>query len=343
MLVLIGGAGLAFLGYRHFGARLPTDPPAATPVTSAVVPSPAPVTTPPSAGPSLDDFAGTWVNQEEQLVVKLQRDGQQVVARLEQAQELRLGFLKGPGSTVHGTFSDGNESIPASAELSRDGQKLTITLAPPASEYMVVELRKSASPQEIEGIERLRLEEPETYLPLINTTYRFAMQYPDGDQGPLEATVASLAESPLETVIETVHSQMYPGEPSLFVHHFVRRSDGLYRVPDDQPQQAELWLPNRLGPNKSWKTPAGSFVVTRFDADLSLAGMTFAGVLVVRQTHPELGLDRLIHIAPGYGEILVKDSNGGFEWKRFTGLSPADPQQVAELANRHAHNLDQIR
>ncbi|MGE0495948.1 MAG: hypothetical protein AB7S38_42475 [Vulcanimicrobiota bacterium] len=84
-------------------------------------------------------------------------------------------------------------------------------------------------------------------------------------------------------------------------------------------------------------------MVTGFDTDLSLAGTTFAGVLVVRQRHPELDLDRLIHIAPGYGEVLIKDTKGGFEWKRFTGLSPADPQQVAELARLHAVNLERIR
>jgi hypothetical protein len=321
-----------------YAAPPPSQPSSTTAIPPTTPSQPPRVTTPPS-GPSLDDFQGAWAG-EEGKVLKLVREGDSLVSMPDK--EIQLSFMgKERGSTLHGTYSSGPESMPVSAELSADRRSITFTLAPANSEYMVSTMKK-VDEDEIPGIEKLHLEKPEVYLPLVRSKYRYDIKYPDGDEGPQEVFVGNFMGQ-TTTSIAFSQSKLYPGEPSVFTLHYVERPDGIYAVSDLAPTDGGLWLPNDLRVGKSWRTPGGNFEVVDFDTQLDVGQMHFTGVLVLRHQNDEVDMDEKIYIAPGYGEILVKDNKSDFVWQRFVEVEPADPQRLAELSNQHAPNLEQIR
>lgn len=355
VLFLVGASVLSYFAYKYYkqstagavtGVTTPLEvestplpvestPPAVQTPSKPLLP---PKTTAPVSGRTLKDFSGSWTLQEtgKPLVFK-EQDGQ-VVAHPSDAGEIRLGFLGEPGQTVHGTYSEGAESYTASAEISQDGKSLTLTLAPPASEYIVVKLQRGESvkpplsTEGVEGIEALKLDNPDTYLPLINSRYKLYRRYADGDEGAVEILVGALDGG--RVAVERAESKFFPGDEILDVYRYEIRSNGVYKIPDANPQNGGIWLPAGLKKGKLWKSEGGTYQVVEFDKNLSLGKTSFSGALVVREQLTQVGVDRKVTYAPGYGVIRMVDTNGGYEWLVFRGVGNADADTVSKALRK---------
>jgi len=208
---------------------------------------------------------------------------------------------------------------------------------------------KSTDPQPLDttgiaGIESIPLDVPESYLPYINTAYRYFIHYPDGDSGRLEMVVAAADSPSLRTTIELTHSERHPNDPpGLWVYHYLTRKDGLYRVTDEEPSKADLYLPRDLADGKRWKNNVGSFEVTEFDTTITVEGQKFRGVLAYRLRNPKLDLDQTTWLAPGYGEVLVRHGASGDEISRLLGSDPKDAGTVEALVKKHVVNFRKVR
>lgn len=197
---------------------------------------------------------------------------------------------------------------------------------------------------EIPGIERIPLDRAESYLPLPRARYRHSMVYPDGDQGHREMVVAASDDARVTTAIEFTYSKLYPDDPpGLWINHYVARPDGVYRYSDEEPDRAELWLPNDLALGKTWSNALGDFEVTAFDQSLVVNGVPFQGVLAYRHRSQALDLDQTIWLGLGHGEIQGRYGQGGEEFCRFLKVDSEPESRLEELMKRHVVNQDKVR
>lgn len=330
VVVLLLGSGLLLGALAwHFLPRLLTSQPSATPTTPAQAPTPTPTMA--SRPDPLEPFLGTWTTREPSAdEITFRQEGDTLVAAIPSEEgEIRLSRLSPGDSTLHGSYTARGESIPLTAELSSDGSQLTLTLAPPQSEFeRVVLVRKGDVPTP--GIERLDLTDPSTYLPLLDLQLTYQVHYPDGDSGQTRAVVANLGDEAARSVLELATSTMYPGEPSAFVFHYVVRSDGVHRLSKGED---ELWLPARIVPGARWSSQGWQCGVRATGAPLDL-GFEQLECLVVERQNDQVQVFETVWIAPGYGEVLVKD--GGSEARRLTSTELLDPAEATRQVREHA-------
>lgn len=218
------------------------------------------------------------------------------------------------------------------------------TPTPPASSEAVARPESEYDLAGVDGIVDIKLDEASTYLPLINNRYRHAMKYEDGDEGMRETVVGVKGDSGVLSAVEFTTSKLFPDDPpSLWVHHYFTRQDGVYFTTDEEPGKAQLWLPNNLTIGTKWKNAIGRYEVVSFDTELTVSGIEFTNVLAYRQRIPEHELDRTIWLAPGYGEIQVRPTGGDFDLSRFVDFQPEPLDSVERLLQRHVVNERKVR
>lgn len=325
LALLLGVAALAW----HFLPGLLASGPSATPTPTSQAPPSNPTST--SQPGSLEPFLGTWTTPESSSEeITLRQEGDTLVAAIPSEEgEIRLSRLSPGDSTLHGSYTARGESIPLSAELSADGTRLTLTLAPPQSEFeRVVLVRKGET--SIPGIERLDPADPSTYLPLLDLQLTFEVHYPDGDSGQTRAVVANLGDEAARSVLMLATSAMDPGSTHAQVVHYVLRSDGLHRLAEGSD---ELWLPARAVPGARWSSQGWQCRVRSTGTPLDLGFERF-DCLVVERQNDQVQVSETVWMAPGYGEVLVKE--GGAEAWRLTGTELLDPAEATRQVREHA-------
>ncbi len=298
---------------RATPTETPTETPRATPTAVAQVSQ---------AGlPPLEAFTGGWTTREpgaDEIVFRLE-EGTLVADIPSEKAQVRLSRLNPGDAVLHGSYSQENgDSIPMTGELSADGQRLTLTLAPPQSEFERVELVRS----KIEGIEPLDLSDPLTYLPGMDFQLTYDANYPDGDSGTLRAVSTQLDPGVPRSQLVEATSRLYPGEPSRRVCTYRPAADGLHRVEDGSD---EIWLPARLSAGARWTTQGWECRIKSMDAPLDLGFEQFH-CLVVERSNQAVQVSETIWLAPGYGEVLVRE--GGQDARRLTAVELLDPREA---------------
>ncbi len=319
--------------------------PAATETSTTPTSTPTVEPTPESTVPPLEAFAGEWTNPEtpeHRLRLTLEQDT--LVARIaEENAEVRLARLDPEDSTLHGSYTpSGEASVPMTAELSPDRSRMTLTLAPPQSEFeRAVLVRPESLPANIPGIEEIDRSDPESYLPLLHQRSVYEVHYPDGDSGNLEVVTSSLDDQVLRSELETATSHLYPDSgPRTDVFHYFTDQTGLRRVLDSRPDDDELWLPARVGSGMSWKTEGWFCRVLQMQAPVDL-GFVRLSCLKVQRDNPAVGVSEIAYFAPGYGEVLVKLD--GAEAKRLLRVESLEPGEATELVRKHSQRLQEVK
>lgn len=332
----------------------PTPTPAATESTptrtpgvahTTSTPEPAGTPAPDSTVPPLEAFAGEWTNPEvpeHRLRLTIEQDT--LVARIAQENAVvRLARLDPQDSTLHGSYSpSGEPSVPMTAELSSNRSRMTVTLAPPQSEFeRAVLVRPESLPgNNIPGIEEIDRSDPESYLPVLHQRYVYEMHYPDGDSGSLEVVTSNLDEKVVRSELEIATSRLYPDSGRRTdVFHYFSSGTGLRRVLDSRPDSDEIWLPSRVVSGTGWRTEGWSCRVLLMRAPLDL-GFVQLNCLKIQRDNPAVGVSEIIYLAPGYGEVLVKLD--GAEAKRLLRVESLDPGKATELVREHTKRLQDV-
>jgi hypothetical protein len=360
LAVLMGGG---YLTYRFLPPLLaswkastptPTPTPAATETTPTPAPgeptftptvAPATAPSPESTVPPLEAFAGEWTNPETpDHRLRLTIEQGTLVARIEEENAVvRLARLDPEDSTLHGSYSpSGEASVPMTAELSSDRSRMTLTLAPPQSEFeRAVLVRPESLPGNIPGIEEIDRSDPESYLPLLHQRFVYEMNYPDGDSGTLEVVTSSLDDQVARSELEIATSRLYPDSgPRTDVFHYFSDQTGLRRVLDARPDADEIWLPAQLVSGMSWRTEGWFCRVLLMRAPVDL-GFVRLNCLKVQRDNPAVGVSEIAYFAPGYGEVLVKLD--GAEAKKLLRIESLDPDQATNLVREHSQRLQDIK
>ena len=176
----------------------------------------------------------------------------------------------------------------------------------------------------IDGIVDLDLTSPDTYRPYPRTVYNAYVYYPDGDEGPVKRVV-EMNDASQTLVDEYAESRMYPdGGPTVTKFCYKNWGEGLYRAVGDPQGDFELYLPNKLAVGESWTNSSGRYEVVGLDSTIEVEGQTFQGALALYHTSPQVGVKETIWLAPGYGEVMVKEGRDGFVSYKLLSTEAAD-------------------
>lgn len=354
--VLAGGGWLAFRVLKSNRLAQSTPTPTPTPTSSTPTPTPTSTSTPTSTETpkslsqflpgllspekasdgtqALTDFTGSWKTEEPSAgIIVFRLEDESLVADLpEEKAQVRLSRLQAGDSVLHGSYSrEGGESIPATAELSSDGKRLTITLAPPQSEFerVVLVRAESGGYEGIEGIEAIDRTDPTSYLPLMSLQLTYRVHYPDGDSGTTRIVSTQLGDDYVRSQLEVGTSELYPGEPNTSVVHYALRNDGLHELEGSDDM---ILLPARTVPGATWTTQGWDCRVREDGTRLDL-GFVQLECLVVERRSEALGVSQTLWFAPGYGKVLVKD--GGAEAMRLTATELLPSEEAERQVRAH--------
>jgi hypothetical protein len=150
LLLLTGIAAVIWHWQRSQRPSQVVSPPLQTDTSS-----PPPGLSQPSPAGTLQDLAGMWIvmggepgsdAKEQQFELRVE-DGK-LIGELGRNLD-RLELTEVTRSKLRGEYFTDEQKMPAEAEVSEDRQQMTLTLAPPASEYVVIVARRPKSAERV--------------------------------------------------------------------------------------------------------------------------------------------------------------------------------------------------
>lgn len=174
---------------------------------------------------------------------------------------------------------------------------------------------------------------PETYLPGLYQVRVFSLHLEDDTTAVVTDTSTVVQAGILRSELEN-----YSGQEQVF--HYVLRSDGIYRVPDKEPDEAILWLPTDLAIGRKWYDGSYDCEVLAMDEVVDLGFDKFP-CLKVKRANAAVEINQTAYYAPGAGEVLVRDTRG-YDAVRLTSLTHLQDGGGAEEVRQKALNIDQI-
>lgn len=282
--------------------------------TATATTTPTPLATASSASPSesptdeetpfrlpIDHYAGDWVPRENvpsDQVLHLDGAGGGLLGTTE-TYTLNLMTATRGEDDLEGTLTMGSSPLALKANGSRDSSELRLTVVGEngeTSEWIFERpydtTHRQASPEDFKRAQ--------AYLPAPYLVRILSARFPDDSTAVLTEKTGRIQKG-----IQLSELESSNGDELVF--HYVNREDGVYRVPDDSPDQGVLWLPNDLEVGRKWNDGSYDCEVLAMEETVDLGFDKFP-CLKVKRVNDAVDAFETAYYSPGYGEVLVQNA-----------------------------------
>ena len=184
----------------------------------------------------------------------------------------------------------------------------------------------------------------ETYLPKPGVLAKFYQRYPNGEAGVIERISANIFTD--NNILSEVDLILYEGKNYGYAYHFIKRSDGVYIISDQNPEDIIPSLKNNLRPGLQWEYHDGTgktvWTVLEMGKTIDLGFINLQNCLLVQEECNQADYKKIIYYAPEIGRIMEKTAIEGDWLMIITSLNSIDPDQAAKTIKLWAVNHEQI-
>lgn len=195
-----------------------------------------------------------------------------------------------------------------------------------------------------EGQRSSELKQASTYLPKAGLLLDFYLSYPEGASGNMKRISAQVV--PGKAAVSELELMQTNGKQYGYAYHYYNRTDGVYLVYDQTPEDYIPILKNNLRPGLSWgyqdEDVKTVWTVLALGERLDLGSISLDNCLLVEEQSDAAEYRKIISYAPGIGRVMEKTADTGQTLMIMCSLGSIDPELATKEARKWSPNIQDI-